>query len=53
MTLEEKYKGKTIEEKEAALKQLNEEMPIMTPDMTEEEFKAAEEKIRSNEAESS
>ena len=53
MTLEEKYKGKTIEEKEAALKQLNEEMPIMTPDMTEEEFKSAEEKIRSNEAEAS
>ena len=45
MTLEEKYKGKTIEEKEAALKQLKEEMPFMVPGMTEEELKAAEEKM--------
>ena len=51
MTLEEKYKDKTLEEKEAALKQLKEEIPIMTPGMTEEELKSAEEKIRSNEAE--
>ena len=34
MTLGEKYKNKTIEEKEAALKQLKEEMPIMTSVMT-------------------
>ena len=47
MTLEEKYKGKTIEEKEAALNQLKEEMPKTTIDMTEEELKAVEE----NEAE--
>ena len=53
MTLEEKYKDKTLEEKEAALKQLKEEMPFMVPGMTEEELKAAEEKIRSNEAEAS
>ena len=53
MTLEEKYKGKTIEEKEAALKQLKEEMPKMTYGMTEEELKSTEEKIRSIEAESS
>ena len=46
MTLEEKYKGKTIEEKEAALNQLKEEMPKTTIDMTEEELKAVEEKIR-------
>ena len=51
MTLEEKYKGKTIEEKEAALKQLKKEMPKMTYGMTEEELKPIEEKIRSNEAE--
>ena len=51
MTLEEKYKDKTIEEKEAALKQLKEEMPKMTYGMTEEELKPIEEKIRSNEAE--
>ena len=51
MTLEEKYKGKTIEEKEAALNQLKEEMPKTTIDMTEEELKAVEEKIMSNEAE--
>ena len=53
MTLEEKYKNKTLEEKEAALKNLYEEMPFMVPGMTEEELKAAEEKIRSNEAEAS
>ena len=51
MTLEEKYKGKTIEEKETALNQLKEEMPKTTIDMTEEELKAVEEKIRSNKAE--
>ena len=51
MTLEEKYKDKTLEEKKAALKQLKEEMPFMVPGMTEEELKSAEEKIRSNEAE--
>ena len=51
MALEEKYKGKTIEEKEAALNQLKEEMPKTTIDMTEEELKAVEEKIRSNKAE--
>ena len=51
MTLEEKYKNKTLDEKEAALKQLKEEMPIMTLGMTEEEIESAEEKIRSNEAE--
>ena len=51
MTLEEKYKNKTLDEKEAALNQLKEEIPIMTLGMTEEELETAEEKIRSNEAE--
>ena len=51
MTLEEKYKNKTIEEKEAAVKQLEKEIPKMTYGMTEEELKSTEEKIRSIEAE--
>ena len=51
MTLEEKYKDKTLEEKEAALKQLNEGIPKMTFGMTEEELRPIEEKIRSDEAE--
>ena len=47
MTLEEKYKDMTLEEKKAALKQLKKEMPFMVPGMTEEEAKSKEEEIKS------